>query len=432
MQIIKDGDIRAPTSPWRASIAAGLGTAIEYYDFQLYAVLAVTLSPLFFSTQDPNTALLSTLAIFAGAFVARPLGGVFFGLFGDRYGRTAALMLTVVGIGVASALIGLLPTYAVIGVAAPMLLLFLRLMQGFFAGGEITGAATYIAECSPPDRRGFFGAFNPAAATLGLTAATAVAGLTGVIFGSEATQEWAWRIPFLLSIPLIALCLWARFRIEDSPKFRQIMLEHKVVKAPLKTLFTEHRRAVLQVISIGFAQNAAGYVSIIYLNIHLTRTLGYDPVAVFWLISITTFIASLFMPFVGGLSDRFGRKPLLTIGFAGYIVLTPITFYAASLGSFAMCAAAVVLGILPFIIVQAVGYPLYAELFPTRVRYSGVSLGFNIATILGGGTAPYIAAWLTAASGHHLAPSAYVVVAAIIGLTTLVGLRETADRPLEN
>jgi MHS family proline/betaine transporter-like MFS transporter len=165
----------APVSPWRAASAAGLGTMIEYYDFQLYGVLAVTLSVLFFQTGDESAALLSTLAVFGGAFLARPLGGIFFGWFGDKHGRTAALMFTIVGIGVASALMGMLPTYATLGLAAPALLLLCRLLQGFFAGGEITGAATYVAECSPVGKRGFFGAFNPAAATLGLSLATGLA-----------------------------------------------------------------------------------------------------------------------------------------------------------------------------------------------------------------------------------------------------------------
>src|SRR5690242_7441231 len=186
-------------SPWRGAIAAGLGSAIEYYDFQLYVVLAVAISPLFFPNQSPEAALLSTLLIFGGAFVVRPLGGMFFGWLGDRRGRRAALLVTVIGMGFATAFIGLLPGYFALGVLAPALLLFFRFAQGFFAGGEVTGAATYIAESVPPERRGFFGAFNPAMATLGLTLATAAAGLCSALFGAAAMSGWAWRIPLLLS-----------------------------------------------------------------------------------------------------------------------------------------------------------------------------------------------------------------------------------------
>ncbi len=417
-------------SPWRAATAAGLGTTIEYYDFQLYAVMAVTLSPLFFPEIEPTAALLATLGIFAGAFLVRPLGGIFFGWFGDRFGRTPALLVTIIGIGIASAAIGSLPTYASIGLAAPVLLLLLRLAQGFFAGGEVTGAATYVAESSPPGRRGFFGAFNPAAATLGLAVATAAAGLTASVFGTETLNQWAWRIPFLMSIPLIVLCFWARLRVEDSPKFKEIVSEGKVPKAPFRELLREHRPALFRVISIGFAQNAAGYVCVVYLNIHLTRIDAYDPVWVMWLMSAVTLAAVVLMPLSGAMSDRLGRKSMLAAGFAGYIVLAPVTFFVAGSGNTLLTAVAVSVSILPFIIVQSIAYPLYAEMFPTRVRYSGVSLGFNVATILGGGTAPYVATWLIQATGNPIAPAYYVIGATAIGLIGLAGVRETAHRPL--
>lgn len=417
-------------SAWRAAIAAALGTAIEYYDFQLYAVMAVVLSPLFFPEQDPGAALLATLGIFAGAFLVRPIGGGFFGWFGDRFGRVPALLVTVVGIGAASASIGLLPVYASIGFAAPLFLLLLRLAQGFFAGGEITGAATYVAECSPADRRGFFGAFNPAAATLGLTIATAMAALTAAVFGQESLQAWAWRIPFLTSVPLIALCVWARLRIEDSPKFKEILRENKVPNTPVRDLVAGHRSSLIKLVCIGFAQNAAGYVCVVYLNIHLAQIKSYDPTWVMWLMSIVTLVAALLMPISGKLSDRFGRKPMLATGLGTYILLAPLAFYVTALGDPILTICAVSATILPFVIVQSVGYPLYAELFPTAVRYSGVSLGFNIATILGGGTAPYIAAWLTYSTDSLLAPAYYVVAATSVGLIALATVRETAHDPL--
>jgi len=424
-------DIPAKDTPWKAAAAAGIGSVIEYYDFQLYAVLAVVLSPLFFPNADPTNALLSTLAIFAGAFLARPLGGIFFGWLGDRKGRTAALMVTIVGMGFASAIMGLLPTYATAGILAPTLLLVLRLAQGFFAGGEVTGAATYIAECAPENRRGFFGAFTPASATLGLTLATAIAGLVGSLFSPEQMTAWAWRIPFLLSIPLIALCFWARRRIEDSPVFQKVQQDNKITKTPLKDVVTDHFPSLLKVIGLGFAQNAAGYVCVVYMNIHLSRVLGYDPRLVFWLLSAVTLGAALLMPFAGGLSDRYGRRPLLKIALWGYIILVPAAMYLASLGSFAIAALAVVIAIPPFIIMQSVGYPLYAELFPTKVRYSGVSLGFNIATILGGATAPFIATWLVQQTGSSMAPGWYVMACAVLGLLTLMSVRETANKPLQ-
>ncbi len=433
MSATQQSDVRATAlarSPWRSAIAAGLGSAIEYYDFQLYAVLAVAISPLFFPNQSPEAALLSTLLIFGGAFVVRPLGGMFFGALGDRHGRRTALLVTVIGMGFATACIGLVPGYRALGVLAPGLLLVLRLAQGFFAGGEVTGAATYIAECVPPERRGFFGAFNPAMATFGLTMATAAAGLCSALFGAQAMSAWAWRIPLLLSVPLIAICFWARSRIEDSPEFERLAREARLSKTPLREVVSQHLPALLKIIGLGFAQNAAGYVGVVYLSIHMTRFLKYDPTKVFWLISLVTLLSVFLMPLSGGLSDRVGRRKMLAIALVGYVVLAPSTMYLVGLGDFSLACIAVVISILPFVMMQSVGYPLYAEIMPTRVRYSGVALGFNLAAILGGATGPYIATWLVQQTGNPIAPGFYIMLVAAIGLATLATVSETAGKPL--
>jgi MHS family proline/betaine transporter-like MFS transporter len=417
-------------SPWRSAIAAGLGSAIEYYDFQLYAVLAVSISPLFFPNQSPETALLSTLLIFGGAFVVRPVGGMFFGWLGDRHGRRAALLVTVIGMGFATAAIGLLPGYLALGVLAPWLLLMLRFTQGFFAGGEVTGAATYIAECVPTERRGFFGAFNPAMATLGLTLATAAAGLCSAILGTQTMGAWGWRIPLLLSVPLIVVCFWARRRIEDSPVFERLAREAHLSKTPLREVIGQHFPALLKIIGLGFAQNAAGYVGVVYLSIHMTRFLKYDATSVFWLISAVTLLSVILMPLSGGLSDLVGRRKMLAVALCGYIVLAPTTMYLVGQGNFSLAAVAVVISILPFVMMQSVGYPLYAEIMPSRVRYSGVALGFNLGAILGGATGPYIATWLVQQTGSPVAPGFYISLVAAIGLGTLATVSETAGRPL--
>jgi MHS family proline/betaine transporter-like MFS transporter len=423
----------APTSarsPWRSAIAAGLGSAIEYYDFQLYAVLAVFISPLFFPNQSPEAALLSTLLIFGGAFIVRPLGGMFFGWLGDRHGRRVALLITVIGMGFATASIGFVPGYLALGVLAPCLLLALRFAQGFFAGGEVTGAATYIAECVPPARRGFFGAFNPAMATLGLTLATAAAGLCRATVGAQSMAAWGWRIPLLLSVPLIAVCFWARSRIEDSPVFERLAHEAHLSKTPLRDVIGQHFPALLKIIGLGFAQNAAGYVGVVYLSIHMTRFLKYDATQVFWLISSATLLAAFLMPLSGGLSDRVGRRAMLAVALIGYIVLAPATMYVVGLGDFPLACVAVVISMLPFVMMQSVGYPLYAEIMPSRVRYSGVALGFNLAAILGGATGPYIATWLVQQTGNPLAPAFYIMLVAVVGLVTLATVSETAGKPL--
>jgi MHS family proline/betaine transporter-like MFS transporter len=324
----------------------------------------------------------------------------------------------------------LLPGYLALGVLAPCLLLLLRFAQGFFAGGEVTGAATYIAESVPPRHRGFFGAFNPAMATFGLTLATGAAALCSAILGAPAMAAWGWRIPLLMSVPLIAVCFWARSRIEDSPVFEQLAREARLSRTPLADVVRQQFPALLKIIGLGFAQNAAGYVGVVYLSIHMTRFLKYDPTQVFALISAVTLLSAVLMPLSGAVSDRVGRRAMLAVALLGYMVLAPATMYLVGQGNFGLAIIAVGISILPFVMMQSVGYPLYAEIMPSRVRYSGVALGFNLAAILGGATGPYIATWLVQQSGNPIAPGFYITLVAAIGLTTLATVSETAGRPL--
>lgn len=420
------------TATWIAAIAAGIGTTVEYYDFQLFGIMSVFLGGAFFSADHKNAALFSTLAVFGGAFLARPLGGFVFGLIGDTKGRKSALLATVLGMGFASALTGLLPQVGSIGIMAPFCLIVLRMAQGFFAGGEVTGAATYIAESAPKGRRGFFGAFNPAAAIFGLTLATTVSGLTESFVGEGAMSEWGWRIPFLMSVPLIFICFIARRSLTESPGFMHDRQHVGRKKQPIFEVIVSFKKPLLLLIALAFAQNVSSYINLLYLNIQLTHWMGYSPVSVSWLIAITSLLAGIAMPLVGYLSDRVGRKPIIGLGFLGYALLSPLTLYVAGFGHMSWTAAAVLLGSIPMVLVQATAYPLYTELFPTHVRYTGMSLGFNVATILGGGTAPYFGAWLVERTGSNLAPAFYVSVVTLCAFVVSWFLRETADDDIED
>lgn len=414
---------------WKPSLIASLGSVVEYYDFALYGLLASTISPLFFPNQSSAEGLLLTLAIFGSAFVVRPIGGLVFGWLGDRRGRNSTLIFTVLGTGVSSAAIGLLPTYGNVGVLAGVALLTCRLAQGFFAGGEVCGAVTYIAEVAPPNRRGFFGAFNPAGVSVGFSLAAVVAGIAQSLLTSEQMIAWGWRVPFLLCLPLIALTVYARMMLEDTPRFKRLAAERQVARTPLKEVVTVHGASLVKVIAVASAQSATAYLGLVYFNLFLNRTLGYDKAEVFWLMTVAPLIAAFLMPMFGGLSDRVGRLVILRVGYVAYIVVLPAALWTMRLG-FPFACVATIVAFIPFAATQSTGYPLYGELFPTHVRYSGVSLGFNIATILGGATTPYIATWLLEQTGDYLAPSYFVMAFAAIAVIALLTIRETAHQNL--
>lgn len=410
--------------PRRAALAAAAGTAVEYYEFGVYGYLAVIIGPLFFPSDDPTASLLSTLAVFGSAFLMRPLGGLVLGRLGDRIGRKPVLITTVVGMGTATAVVGLLPTAASIGVFAPLALLLVRLAQGFFAGGEVTGSATYLSESAPAGKRGFFGAFTPVGVAVGGGTAALVAGLTSTLLSDEQLREFGWRIPFLLALPLIAVTLIARHKLEDSHDFVAAVEADKPAKAPLREVLTEHRAAVLKVIFLAIGSNAGYWVGLIFMNIYLTTYLGYSKSNTFWIMGAISLFVACLMPIFGGLSDRVGRRKVITAGFLGYAVLVLPAMIVMDRGSFALAVGAMVVLALPMPIVQSVTYPTYAEQFPTRVRYTGLSLAFNIGTIVGGGLTPYLATYLIDRTGSLLAPGFLLIAAVVLALVALTTVRE--------
>ena len=415
----------------RAATAAATGTAIEYYEFGVYGFMAAFLGPLFFPGDDPTAALLAVLAVFGSAFLVRPLGGVLLGRLGDRHGRRLVLLVTVIGMGLATAGIGLLPATAQVGLLAPVLLVALRLVQGFFAGGEVIGAAAFVAESAPEGRRGFFGAFTPVGVALGGSLAAIVCGVTTTLAGAEAMQAWGWRVPFLLALPLVALSAVLRHNVEETPAFQRFLANSQPPKAPVREVLAEQRPAVLKVMLLALGQNAGYWVGLIFMNLYLTTHLGYPKAQVYWIMAGVSLCAALMMPFWGGLSDRLGRRRVLTLGFTAYVVLVIPMMLLMAQGNIWLAALAVLVAALPMPIVQSVGYPTYAEQFPTRVRYTGMAIAINLGAILGGGLTPYLATWLMAKSGNLLMPGFLLVTAAVIALVTLRLVRETSKEALQ-
>ena len=413
----------------RASLAGMLGTLVEYYDFSVYAFLAVIFAPSFFTTSSPAVATLSALLVFASAYLVRPLGGIVFGRIGDRFGRRTALTATVGLMGIASVAIGVLPTYGTIGVLAPVLLVLLRLVQGFSAGGELTGALTLVAESSGPRRRGLLSSLTPAGSSLGFALATGVVGVTAFSVGADAMAAWGWRIPFLLCLPFTLTCLLVRLGLEDSPEFRNADRQATLRRRPLREVFTEHKGALVVVTVIAFALNAVGYVGLTYVSGFLQKVHGFSTGYASTLSAIVITIACVIgMPLGGVLTDRYGRRPVCIASTAAIaIVGLPLFLLMESTTSVVLIGLAYIV-IMVLNAVQTVsGFSLYTSVFPSRVRYTGTSVGHNIGLIVGGGFTPVIAAQLVLWTGSPVSPAYWMIAGSIVGILAVIASSRLRD-----
>ncbi|MDV7087270.1 MFS transporter [Rhodococcus opacus] len=407
----------------RGVLAAAVGTIVEYYDLTVYAYLAVVVSSLFFPGNDPTAALLASLAVFASAYLMRPIGGIFFGRLGDRHGRKRALLVSVLLMGVGSLLMACLPTYASAGIAAPILLVLARLVQGFSAGGELGGALTYVYETVGEKRKGLGASFVALGSNGGFALAAIAVGTVSALTTEPQMTSWGWRIPFLLGVPLLLFCLWTRTRIDDTAQFENAAATDDLAKSPFAELIRTHPKQVLQVFGLGVAQNATGYMVLTYIGIHLVRQGGFDRTAVTWTTALIIVLIALLMPVAGLLVDRFGSVPVAAAGLTGSGILA---YPAMSLmGGHGLVVAGVAFFVfaLGTPLIQVATAPLFPSLFNSRVRLTGVALGFNLATIATGGTAAYIATWLIDRTGSALSPAYFLAGSCLIGLLTLLSIR---------
>ncbi|MEV4222018.1 MULTISPECIES: MFS transporter [Nonomuraea] len=404
------------------------GTTIEWYDFFIYAQAAgLVFGPLFLAPvneQAPGLATLISLATIGISFLFRPLGAIIAGRYGDRLGRKRMLVLTLLIMGGATTLIGLLPTYADIGVAAPIALILLRILQGFSAGGEWGGAALLSVEHAPRERRGWWGAFPQVGVPIGLILATGVLWVMSTVTTPEQFQAWGWRVPFLLSLTLIVIGYLVRRAVEESPVFQELQQRTRTSSAPLRDLFRHNSKNVVLTALIFVANNAAGYLLIAYFISYGTTTLGLSRPSVL-LATVAGSVGWLgFTLYAGALSDRIGRVRTFQIGYALVFVWMIPLFLLMETRNIWLFATAILVLTLGLGLSYGPMSAMYAEMFPVSVRYSGVAIGYALGAILGGAFAPTIAQALVQSTGTTMSVGAYIMALCVVSLVAVTAVKE--------
>lgn len=410
----------------RALLAAGSGNALEFYDFAIFASLTPVISRLFFPQDDPLAAVLSTFAVFAVGFIMRPVGAIVFGRLADRMGRKLPLAIAVLIMGVTTVLIGVMPTYAQIGIWAPVFLVLARMLQGLSVGGEFGTSASYLVESAPPGRRGFYGAFAFFSSTAGsLLGIIVVLAVTAAV-PSAGMDEWGWRIPFLLGIPLLVLGFYMRYRIAESPEFEEIAEDGERAKSPLRTLFREHWRAFLVVIGICAGFSITSTTVQVFARSYIETVVGLPAAETLTAVVIATTFGVIMVLVFGAISDRVGQKPILVLA-AVLTVIVPIpSLLVIGLGGFWPALIGLLLLWVP-VSAFGGGIPtLFADLFPTKVRASGFGIGYGFGSAIFAGTAPFVATLLIEATGNPVSPAWYMIAG---GVVTAIVVLAAVGRP---
>ena len=405
----------------------GLGTFIEWFEYASYAYLATTIASVFFPSADPSVALMQTFGIFALSFLVRPIGGLFWGHFGDRIGPKRTLTLTIVGMGVATFAIGALPTYATIGVAAPILLLAARMLQSFCAAGEYSGAAVLLAEHAPAHKRARWVSTVPIATSAGFLGASVVASILNGLLPPEAVQEWGWRIPFLSAAVLTIVVRYIRRKVDDSPVRERMEEEKSVATAPLVELIKDHWPSLLRMLCI-MAVNASGYYLVLtYMATYIEVELG---LTAFQSSLILSLALVLYLPliFVGAwLSDTFGRRRLLLINAVGFILLSYPAFVLLGQSGFLGVLLIQISLVALFSLNDSTFAVYFVEAVPPQVRLSGFAIPFNFGNAIFGGTAPFVATWLISITDNSYSPAFLIMGLSVIGLIALLFQGDSYD-----
>ena len=411
-------------------MASLVGSSIEWFDYFLYGTMAaLVFNQLFFVNEDPTVGLLLAYASFALSFFIRPFGGIVFSHIGDRIGRKKTLVLTLSLMGFATFAMGLLPTYQAIGVAAPILLITLRLIQGLGIGGEWGGALLLATEYAPPERRGLFGSIPQMGVTIGMVMGTLALWIM-TLLPEDSFMTWGWRVPFVLSALLVVFGLWIRKGIDETPEFKRVQEAGEIPNLPIVETLKYHWRAVLITIGAKVVETAPFYIFSTFVVSYATANLGFTRTATLSAVMIATVVTTILIPIMGHLSDKVGRKKLYVAGTVAMALFAFPYFWMLQQGSVALLilATVIALGVIWAPITAVLG-TMFSEIFDAKVRYTGVSLGYQIGAAVAGGTAPLVATALLAQFNNSYVPVAlYIIFTALVSLLSIWAVKDVSAK----
>ncbi|MGO4327599.1 MFS transporter [Cupriavidus sp. 2TAF22] len=416
----------------RLAAASTIGTTLEWYDFTVYNLMAaLVFNAIFFPSFDPLTGTILAFSTYAVGYVSRPLGGVLFGHLGDKLGRRFVLVATLILMGVATGLMGVLPTYQSLGIWSPLLLVALRFVQGAAIGGEWAGAVLLSMEHGAQHQRGRNASFTQVGPSCGTLLGTGFIALVSLWLSPEDFQAWGWRIPFLSSVLLVVFGLWLRRGVEETPLFKEMEARKSTAKTPIKEVFVDHWRRLLVAGGARIGSDVLYALVVVFTLTYVTSVLHLSRPLALTATMIGAACNAIAVPLFGSLSDRLGRRPVYIAGALLAAVWAFVFFRLMDSAQPLQICAAVVVGLVIHAMMYGPQAAFVTEQFPTRVRYAGSSLAYTLAGILGGGFAPLIIASLYKSYGSTIAISLYVCLALAVTLAALLVARETARKPLE-